>query len=50
MKNALRVGDAATLNIYSVGFQTGTGDGLLGYATFPDTYTAAPKDDGVVIL
>lgn len=50
MKNALRQGDAKTLNIYSVGFSSGAGSGLLGYATFPSSYSRAPKDDGVVIL
>jgi len=48
MKNALRVGSAATLNLYSVGFASGFGAGLLGYATFPWSYSTAPKDDGVV--
>ncbi|KAF8165055.1 metalloprotease [Crassisporium funariophilum] len=50
MKNALRVGAAADLNIYTVGFQSSATSGLLGYATFPSSYTGAPKDDGVVAL
>ncbi|KAG8898034.1 hypothetical protein FRB99_007695 [Tulasnella sp. 403] len=48
MKSALRVGDASTLNIYSVGFKSGPGVGLLGYATFPRDYSNNPADDGVV--
>jgi len=48
MKNALRVGSAATLNLYSVGFSSGFGAGLLGYATFPWSYSSTPKDDGIV--
>ncbi|PPQ92363.1 hypothetical protein CVT25_008713, partial [Psilocybe cyanescens] len=47
MKNALRQGDKSTLNIYSVGFQSSSTSGLLGYATFPSSYNSAPKDDGV---
>jgi len=50
MKNKLREGNASTLNIYSVGFESGDGEGLLGYATFPSDYSGAPKDDGVVLL
>ncbi|KAG8705322.1 hypothetical protein FRC08_001721 [Ceratobasidium sp. 394] len=50
MKQALRVGGPADLNVYSVGFKKGKGVGLLGYATFPSSYAKKPKDDGVVIL
>lgn len=44
-KAALRVGGAATLNIYSSG-----ACGYLGWATFPWQYSSAPSKDGVVIL
>ena len=45
MKNALRVGNATTLNIYSAG-----ACGYLGWATFPWSYAGNPKNDGMVIL
>lgn len=50
MKTSLRKGGAGTLNIYTVGFNSGAAAGLLGYATFPWDYAAKASDDGVVIL
>ncbi|KAJ7461816.1 metalloprotease [Mycena galericulata] len=37
------------LNVYSVGFKSGSAAGLLGFATFPVSYQQNPKNDGVVI-
>jgi hypothetical protein len=46
IKNALRVGTADDLNIYSCN----PSNGILGYATFPSNYASNPKRDGVVLL
>lgn len=46
MKAALRQGSADDLNIYTCN----PSGGILGYATFPSSYTSAPSKDGVVLL
>ncbi|KAJ7204658.1 metalloprotease [Mycena pura] len=51
MKTALRKGKCNVLNVYSVGFTSGSVKGLLGYSTFPyQCKNNLAMDDGVVIL
>ncbi|QBI52895.1 zinc metalloprotease [Streptomonospora litoralis] len=45
IKSSLRQGGAETLNLYIAQL----GDGILGQATFPQDYSAAPESDGVVV-
>jgi len=50
LKKVFRHGNASTLNVYTVGFAEGDGQGLLGYATFPSDFNSNPMNDGVVLL
>lgn len=46
MKNVLRKGGAAALNIYL----SKPSDGNLGWASYPNAYSSNPKYDGVVVM
>jgi len=50
LKKVFRHGNASALNVYTVGFAEGDGQGLLGYATFPMDFNSNPMNDGVVLL
>ncbi|KAI0092457.1 metalloprotease [Irpex rosettiformis] len=50
MKKQLRQGGIDALNVYTVGFTSGSGVGQLGFSAFPIEYADDPIDDGVVIL
>jgi hypothetical protein len=47
-RRALRVGDARHLNLYVTNF-AGDLEGLLGFATFPQSYSRTPNLDGAVL-
>jgi hypothetical protein len=49
MKSTLRQGNAATLNIYTVGFTNAPNQYLIGYATFPWQVAGDLANDGVVV-
>lgn len=48
-RRALRQGDARHLNMYTTNF-AGNLQGLLGFATFPETYKKYPNLDGTVLF